>query len=139
MFRQPNLIVLFLALSIAFGQAQQPKTKAAPEKKPTSSPAKAIPGTTPDGGKSSASPTTDYSKEAFVVEQSATVYRFETDGTLKKTTSARYKVQSEAALQRLGQLIFGYSSATERLKVDYVRVHKANGTIVTAPDTAEQD
>ncbi len=73
------------------------------------------------------------------MEQYTTTYRFENDGTWKKTTSGRYRVQSEAALQGLGQLVFGYSSDTERLKIDYVRVLKSNGTVVTAPESAVQD
>src|SRR5213079_458976 len=38
----------------------------------------------------------DYSQEGFVIEQVKTLYRFESDGTGRKETIARVRVQSEA-------------------------------------------
>ena len=35
--------------------------------------------------------------------------------------------------------MFGYSSATEQLKVEYVRVRKPNGQVVVTPDSTAQD
>src|SRR5262245_49637758 len=57
----------------------------------------------------------DYSQEAVVVEQVSTAYRFERDGTGQHDLSLRVKVQSDAGVERFGQLIFGYSSANEKL------------------------
>ena len=42
----------------------------------------------------------DYSQEAFVVEQYKSIYRFENDGTGRKETIARIRVQSEAGVQQ---------------------------------------
>jgi len=42
----------------------------------------------------------DYSQEAFVVEQLRSSYRFENDGTGRKETVARIRVQSEAGVQQ---------------------------------------
>jgi tetratricopeptide (TPR) repeat protein len=81
----------------------------------------------------------DYSQEAFVVEQYHSTYRFENDGTGRKETVARIRVQSEAGVQQWGQLQFGYNSANERLEIAYVRVVKEDGTIVKAGDDAVQD
>ena len=81
----------------------------------------------------------DFSQEAFVVEQSRNLYRFENDGTGRHETYARVKIQSEAGVQFWGQLLLGYNAATERLDIQFVRVHKIDGTTVTAPADAVQD
>ena len=81
----------------------------------------------------------DYSQEAVVVEQITTGYRFERDGTGQRELSLRVKVQSDAGVERFGQLIFGYSSANEKLDMDFVRVRKADGTVVNAATTDIQD
>jgi tetratricopeptide (TPR) repeat protein len=84
-------------------------------------------------------PKHDYSQEAFVVEQYRSRYRFESDGTGRKETVARIRVQSEAGVQQWGQLQFGYNSANERVEMTYVRVVKADGSVVKAGDDAVQD
>src|SRR5580704_8652985 len=80
-----------------------------------------------------------YSQEAFVVEQYHSRYHFENDGTGRKETVARIRVQSEAGVQQWGQIQVGYNSANERVEVAYVRVVKADGTVVKAGDDAVQD
>src|SRR2546429_9846856 len=50
----------------------------------------------------------DYSQEALIIEQLKTAYRFEKDGTGRQEVTWRGKFQSEAALERLDQLIFPY-------------------------------
>jgi len=81
----------------------------------------------------------DYSKEAFIVEQTHTVYRFENDGTGRRDTYLRIKTQSEAGVEAFGQLVFGYNAASERMDIQFVRVHKADGSVVTAAADAVQD
>ena len=81
----------------------------------------------------------DYSQEAYIVEKLSTVYHFENDGRGYRRLTGRCRVQSEAALQALGQLVFGYSASTERMKINYVRVVKADGTVVNAGESAVQD
>lgn len=81
----------------------------------------------------------DYSGEAVVIEQLSNTYRFERDGTGQREMILRVKVQSDAGVERFGQLIFGYSSATEKLDMDYVRVRKADGTLVNAAASDIQD
>src|SRR6202162_5182901 len=80
-----------------------------------------------------------YSEESFVIEQMHSHYRFEADGTGRKETKARIRVQSEAGVQQWGQLQEGYNSANERVEVVYVRVVKADGSRVKAADDAVQD
>ena len=81
----------------------------------------------------------DYSQESFVIEQMHSYYRFEADGTGRKETTARIRVQSEAGVQQWGQLQEGYNSANERVEIPYVRVLKQDGTLVKAGDDAVQD
>jgi tetratricopeptide (TPR) repeat protein/transglutaminase-like putative cysteine protease len=84
-------------------------------------------------------PKRDYSQEGFVVEQYRSTYRFESDGTGGRETVARIKVQSEAGVQQWGQIQIGYNSANERVEIAYVRVVKADGSIVKAGEDAVQD
>lgn len=81
----------------------------------------------------------DYSQEAFVFEQFHIRTRFESDGTGQREMTVRVRVQSEAGVQQLGQLVFGYNSANEKLEVGYVRVRKADGSVVSASAGDVQD
>ncbi|MGH9758140.1 MAG: DUF3857 domain-containing transglutaminase family protein, partial [Candidatus Acidiferrales bacterium] len=78
----------------------------------------------------------DYSQEPFVVEQYSTAVRFENDGTGVREQSARIRVQSDAGVQQLGELVFGYSSANETMEIKFVRVRKSDASVVTAAPTA---
>jgi tetratricopeptide (TPR) repeat protein len=80
-----------------------------------------------------------YPEESFVIEQMHSHYRFETDGTGRKETKARIRVQSEAGVQQWGQLQEGYNSANERVEIPYVRVLKEDGNIIKAGEDAVQD
>jgi len=94
---------------------------------------------TSDPSKDQAKDKKDYSQEGFVIEQVRTLFRFESDGTGRKETIARVRVQSEAGVEQWGQVVIGYSSANERVEIPYVRVLKKDGTVVTAPADAVQD
>ena len=81
----------------------------------------------------------DYSTEAVVIDQLTTAYRYESDGTGQRELIMRIKIQSDAGVERFGQLIFPYSSANEKLEMDYVRVRKADGSVVNATPADIQD
>ena len=81
----------------------------------------------------------DYSQEAFVIEKLQNHYRFEADGTGRKESIARIRVQSEAGVQQWGQLQLGYNSANESMEIAYVRVLKADGSVVKAGSDDIQD
>jgi Flp pilus assembly protein TadD/transglutaminase-like putative cysteine protease len=83
--------------------------------------------------------TPDFSQEPFVIEKYLLSARFENDGTGSRTLSSRIKVQSDAGVQQLGELIFGYNSASEKMDVHYVRVLKSDGSIVTAKTDAVKE
>jgi len=81
----------------------------------------------------------DFSKEGYVIDQIRARYSFESDGTGREERSLRVRVQSEAGVQGWGQLRLGYNSANEKLDIPYVRVLKADGTVVSAGADAVQD
>src|SRR5277367_6023760 len=84
-------------------------------------------------------PKPDYSKEAFVIEQSSTEITFENDGTGTREASGRIRIQSDAGVQRYGLLTFAYQNSTENVDIDYVRVQKLDGTSVATPPDNIQD
>jgi transglutaminase-like putative cysteine protease/tetratricopeptide (TPR) repeat protein len=64
---------------------------------------------------------------------------FQNDGTEVSETEAVVRIQSQAGVEEFGQLVFGYSSATEKLEVEYVRVRKPDGHVVVTPESTAQD
>lgn len=127
-----NAQIIALALSFAFaehfGEFQSIRGQANARKPPV-----------PSQSSETAKQNPDYSQEAVVIEQLSTAYRFERDGTGQRELSMRVRVQSDAGVERFGQLVFGYSSANEKLDMDFVRVRKADGTVVNAAATDIQD
>jgi tetratricopeptide (TPR) repeat protein len=81
----------------------------------------------------------DYSKEAFVLEQSSDKFKFQNDGTSVRELSMRLRVQSDAGVQQFGVLKFSYQSSSESFAVDYVRVHMPDGSVVLSPAENFQD
>ncbi len=121
-----RLFCVALVILIAFSSSVAQQTTPAPP-----------PGPQAPAGKTDG--TFDYSQEAYVVQKVKTSYMFENDGTGKRELYVLIKVQSEAGVQQLGQVIFGYNSANEQVEIPYVRVLKADGTTITAPPDAVQD
>ncbi len=80
-----------------------------------------------------------HAEEAAIFERILNRVRFENDGTEVSETEAVVHIQSQAGVEEFGQLVFGYSSATEKLEVEYVRVRKPDGQVVATPDSTAQD
>jgi hypothetical protein len=78
-------------------------------------------------------------EESAVFDMLDNLVRYEDDGAGTQETVAVIRVQSQAGVQALGQLVFGYSSATEKLDVDYVRVRKPDGQVIETPASTAQD
>jgi len=87
----------------------------------------------------SADAKTDYSQEAFVIEQDSTRIAFENDGTSNRESAARVRIQSGAGVQQFGVLTFPYENSTGSVEIDYVRVRKPDGTVVSTPPDNVQD
>ncbi len=82
---------------------------------------------------------TNNAEEAAVFDRILNRVHFENDGTEVSETEAVIRIQSQAGVEEFGQLVFGYSSATEKLEVDYVRVRKPDGQVVVTPESTAQD
>src|ERR1700733_9043896 len=81
----------------------------------------------------------NYSQEPFVIEQYYTTAHFENDGTSQSDLAVKIRVQSNAGVQQLGELIFGYNSGNEQMEVRTVSVRKPDGTAVNAtPDSIKE-
>jgi len=81
----------------------------------------------------------DHAGEAAIFQRISNRARFENDGTSVVETEAVVLIQSEAGVREFGQLVFGYSSATEKLDVEYVRVRKPDGQVVVTEQSTAQD
>jgi tetratricopeptide (TPR) repeat protein/transglutaminase-like putative cysteine protease len=81
----------------------------------------------------------NYAQEPFLIERYYSAARFENDGTGERELQVRIRVQSEAGVQTLGELVFGYSAANEKMDVRSVVVHKADGTSVTVAPGAVKE
>lgn len=92
-----------------------------------------------EGKKAKPEPQGDPSSEAYVVEESNERVAFENDGTSTREYNARFRIQSDAGVEHLGVLTFSYQKATETVEIDFVRVRKPNGSIVSTPLEGVQD
>ncbi len=81
----------------------------------------------------------DYSKEAAVVEIFNTTAAFQNDGTNTRDLTLRVHINSDAGVQQYSVLVLPYSSANEKVNVDYVRVTHPDGTVVETPVSSIQD
>jgi Flp pilus assembly protein TadD len=111
-----SFIFLFLAAFAILPAAAQSPTKPAPTK-----------------------PADDYSQQPFVIERYYTAVRFESDGRGERELAVRIKVQSDAGVQQLGELIFGYTSENERLEIKSLSVRRMDGSTVAAGPEAVKD
>jgi tetratricopeptide (TPR) repeat protein/transglutaminase-like putative cysteine protease len=78
-------------------------------------------------------------QEPLVIEQYLMGVRYENDGTGERDLTVRIHVQTDAGAQQLRTLLFNYDSANERMDVRYLRVRKADGTVVNAGAEATKD
>ena len=83
--------------------------------------------------------TPDMSKQAWLVEHLLTTITLEDSGKDTRESTAEVKMLQEAGVKQFAVLNFTYTSANETVDVDYVRVRKADGTVVTTPDYNIQD
>ena len=90
-------------------------------------------------GKSGAFEPPDYSKEPFVIQSMATKVRFRTDGTREWQQTVSVRVQSEVAVRQFGILSLAYTADDEQPSVEYVRVKKADGSVIETPASSAVD
>jgi tetratricopeptide (TPR) repeat protein/transglutaminase-like putative cysteine protease len=88
---------------------------------------------------SSAPGKADFSQDAAVIEEMSTTIAFDNDGSLTRVQSSRVRVQTDGGVQQWGLLNFPFQSATQVVEIDYVRVHKPDGSILITPPDNVQD
>jgi transglutaminase-like putative cysteine protease len=125
-------IVLFLATISSLAQQNDPRQSPTSPISPSANSASSA-------GKAAASDISSFTKEAYVYEQVRTHVRYEQDGKGVRDLAVRIRIQSDSAVHRFGLLRFQYSSAFESLAIEYVRVHKPDGTLVNTPSSDVQD
>ena len=81
----------------------------------------------------------DYSQEAAIIEQMSTKIAFDNDGNFTREQTSRVRLQTDTGVKQWGLLTFPFQSATQTVEIDYVRVHKADGTTVPTPPDNVQD
>jgi TonB family protein len=82
--------------------------------------------------------TVDISQEPYIYERVRGAMRYENDGTGTLEIRTRIKVQSSLGIEKVGQQVFDYNSANERLDIVRIQVIKPDGrTVVTGPDAVQ--
>ncbi|HXY31096.1 MAG TPA: DUF3857 and transglutaminase domain-containing protein [Gemmatimonadaceae bacterium] len=81
----------------------------------------------------------DYSDQPFVYLLDDGVVRFESDGTGSRTYRQVVQILTPDAAERWGEQTFAYSGGSEKLTVNWVRVLKPNGEVVSAKPVHEQE
>ena len=76
-----------------------------------------------------------YSGEAFVIERSESRNVMAADGTGYTERLFSVRIQSEAALRELSVLTLPFASASQKVDIAYVRVHRPDGTVIETPVT----
>ena len=64
---------------------------------------------------------------------------FSTDGAREWRQTLAVRVQSEAAVRQFGVLSFSYSSESQQISIEYVRVRKSDGSVVETPASTALD
>ena len=91
----------------------------------------------PPPGTAAAKP--DFSREPSIIDRLDIVYRYAADGTGSKELTSVIHLQDEAAIKAWSVLSFSFASSAEHIEIDYVRVRRADGTVVETPAADAQE
>ena len=82
---------------------------------------------------------TDYPGESIIFDQLTRTYTYAADGTGTREITGVIEVRNQAGVKGLSVIPFPFASSVEHVEIDYVRVHHADGSIVTtAPSDAQE-
>jgi transglutaminase-like putative cysteine protease/tetratricopeptide (TPR) repeat protein len=82
---------------------------------------------------------TDYPGESFVFDHLTRVYNFAADGTGSREFTGVIEIRNQAGVKAFSILPFDFASSAEHVEIDYVRVHHADGSIVTTSASDAQE
>ncbi|HTU50026.1 MAG TPA: DUF3857 and transglutaminase domain-containing protein, partial [Acidobacteriaceae bacterium] len=81
----------------------------------------------------------DYSKQAYVINQYDTSMNFQADGTWQQVATVVVQVKSQAGILQFGNLSIPYESRNQKVEFTYIRIRKPDGSIVETPSAYTQD
>jgi len=81
----------------------------------------------------------DFSKEAYTIERLSTRITADSNGSSAREVTAEIQILADAGVKAFAVLTFTYTSANETVEIEYVRVRKADGSVVKTPDYNIQD
>ncbi|HVO34288.1 MAG TPA: DUF3857 and transglutaminase domain-containing protein [Gemmatimonadales bacterium] len=81
----------------------------------------------------------DYPDEPYVYLLDDGVVRLEADGRGTRTFRQVVQILTQQAAERFGEQVFSYSSSREKLTVNWLRVVRPDGSVVSAQATHEQE
>lgn len=81
----------------------------------------------------------DHPDAAFVILLDDGVVRLEADGRKRSTYRQVVQILTPEAAQQFGERTFSYSAGHEKLTINWVRVLKTNGQVISAKPTHEQE
>ena len=81
----------------------------------------------------------DYADQPFVYLLDDGIVKLEADGTGTRTYRQIVQVLTPEAAERWGEQSFGYSTDREKLTLNWARVLKPDGTVITAKPVHEQE
>ena len=81
----------------------------------------------------------DYPDDPYVYLLDDGVVRLEADGRGTRTFRQVVQILTQQAAERFGEQVFSYSSSREKLTVNWLRVVRPDGSVVSAQATHEQE
>jgi len=82
---------------------------------------------------------TDYPGESIVFDHLTRSYTFAADGTGTRQITGVIEIRNQAGVKALSVIPFDFASSAEHVEIDYVRVHHADGSIVTTSPADAQE
>jgi len=126
--RSPLTVAAALALCAATARAQAPAITPAGD-----------PSVASDSIYALAVKPADYPDEAYVYLLDDGVVRFEADGRARRTYRQVVQILTQDGVDAWGELSFSYSGSREKLTLNWARVLRPDGTVVSARPTHEQE
>lgn len=80
-----------------------------------------------------------YAGEAAVVQRLDMEYRYAADGTGSRQITMAVLLQTEAVVRQFGVVTIPFASSSEHVEIGYIRVRKADGSVVETPPTDAQE
>ncbi len=81
----------------------------------------------------------DYRDQPFIYLFQDAVMRFEGDGRGQRTFRQVVQILSQPAAQQWGDMTFAYSSDRQRLTINWIRVLRPDGSVISAKPSHEQE